>query len=196
MARKTLLFLTGVSGSGKGYFWEHYLMPTGKFHKLVSATTRERRENETHGRDYYFADEAFFDANIFATKLFVNRKVWKPGDPKWLYGVEEREMFQNRGKNLVYDVIEPKYVRQMIDWCFGSGLSYDFKIAYFLSRDGDLSVAKSRQSMPDDIRVRTMNTCDPIDFLRAGLHPDWLMLSSPEEEIFDRRMMDFIAKAR
>ncbi|MDR3208313.1 MAG: hypothetical protein LBT45_00505 [Rickettsiales bacterium] len=196
MERKVLLFLTGMSGSGKGYFWENYLKPLGKFRKLVSATTRKPREGEAEGRDYYFRDERFFDTEEFAAKLFVNRQFWKPGEPKWLYGVEKREILRNGDKNLVYDVIEPKYVRQMIDWCDENGRRYDFRIAYFLNPAADLSCAEKRRNMPNDISVRTENTCNPIDFLRAGLHPDWFMLCSSDGEIFDKRMMDFISKTR
>jgi hypothetical protein len=155
------------------------------------------RDDEADGREYYFRDEKFFDENDFATKLFVNRDFWKPGDPKWLYGVTEREISGHIGQNLVYDVIEPKYVRQMIDWCKGRhGGLYDFRIAYFLNPQNDLTVAAGRQNMPNDTAVRRANTCDPIDFLRAGLHPDWLMLSGPNETKFDPRAIEFIQNTR
>lgn len=112
--RKTLLFCTGISGSGKGYF-ENQILETGLFYKLVSATTRPIRVGEKDGTDYYFKDENFFDTEKFATRLWVNEAVWKQGDPKWMYGVPESEIFNNFGKNLIYDVNKPKYIRQMIN---------------------------------------------------------------------------------
>lgn len=196
--KHTILFLTGMSGSGKGYFWEHYLRPTKKFSKLVSVATRPPREGEVDGIDYYFRDEAFFDdpSVEFATRLVVDQGIWKPGDPRHMYGVTKDEMQRNYGLNMVYDVIEPKYIRQMIDWCVAHKLNYDFKIAYFISPNNDLSIASARKNMPNDEQIRRRNTCDPVDFLRANLHPDYFMLSGPNETIFDARCMDFIDKVR
>jgi hypothetical protein len=197
MLKNAFLFLTGMSGSGKGWFWENILKPTGKFHKLVSCTSRRPREDEADGREYYFKDEKFFDDGRFATKLFVNEAFWEPGDPKWLYGVTEAEVRGHIGENLVYDVIEPKYVRQMIDWFVGQyGRLYDFKIAYFLSYGQGMDVADKRKNMPNDMKVRAANRCDPVDFLHAGLHPDWFMLSGPDETAFDPRAINFIRKTR
>ena len=196
--KHAFLFLTGASGSGKGYFWENYLRPTKKFNKLVSATARKPREGEQDGVDYYFRDELFFDSPDveFATKLFVNQAFWKPGEQKWMYGVTKQEIQRNFGRNLVYDVIEPKYIRQMIDWCESNNLHYDFKIAYFVNPKNNLAIANARKNMPHDIDVRRENTCNPVDFVHAGLHPDWMMLCSQTETILAKQCMEFIDKTR
>lgn len=46
--------------------------------------------------------------------------------------------------------------------------------------------------MKDDLTVRKQNTCDPIDFLRAGLHPDWFIKSSAEETIIPQQFKLFM----
>ncbi|MDR2769873.1 MAG: hypothetical protein LBB08_00305 [Rickettsiales bacterium] len=191
---KSFLFLTGMSGTGKSWFWQNVVGPAGKFRKIVSATTRGPRSGEQEGVDYYFRNEAFFDSSEFAVKLFVNEAFWKEGEPKWLYGIEEAEIDRLRGENLTYDCIEPKYVRAVMDWCGAHGRKYDFKIAYFLNSPEDTSVVQSRANMRNDMLIRSRNTCSPRDFLRAGIHPDWFMLSSAKDSLFDRRFADWLAR--
>ena len=176
MSRSTILFLTGKSGSGKSTFVKNVLKDDD-FYNLKSATTRAIREGEMEGREYYFRDEAYFETERFATKLFVNERFWKPGDRKWLYGVPEFEILENLGANFIYDVIEPKYVRQMIDWFQREKLLgyYDYKILWFQPVSNAEDVIKNRQNMPNDALVRKENTCDVKDFENARLTPNFVI---------------------
>lgn len=185
--KNTLLFCTGLSGSGKTYFIENTL-PQGLFYNLRSATTRPMRAGETDGKPYFFRDEAYFDTAHLCTRLWVNERFWTDGMPKWLYGVPEDEVYNNLGKNLIYDVIEPRYVRQMLDWFHQNKLAthYNFRVAYFLSPEQNLETARARANMPNDADVRRTNTCDPIDFLRAGLDIDYIL--SPRNGLYNPRL--------
>ena len=178
-----VIFCTGQSASGKTTFIEKFLS-TEDFHSLKSATTRPIRKDGKDKDKYYFRDEAYFDTEKFATTLFVNEQFWKPGQPKWLYGVPEFEVFDNLGYNFTYDVIEPKYVRQMIDWFRKKNLNkyYDFKILWFLPVDNAESIIKDRQNMPDDNKVRKENTCNINDFTKAKLKPDFVIKRIPPED--------------
>lgn len=183
----------GLSGSGKSYFIKHYLMQYG-FYKLRSATTRPMREGETDGHEYFFRDEAYFDNTPMATRLWVNEQFWQPGKPKWLYGVPESEILSNRDKNLIYDVIQPKYARQMIDWFIkhNLGSEYAFKTVYFVPPENNFDIARGRANMPDDNGVRTSNTCNPIDFLRADLDIDFLIKSSSAETLVSAHFIEWL----
>lgn len=176
LMKKTLLFCNGLSGSGKTYFIQNTL-PAGLFYNLRSATTRPMRAGESEGAPYFFRDEAYFDTAPLATHLWVNRDFWTPGTPKWMYGVPEFEIIEHLGQNLIYDVIQPCYTRQMIDWFRGRGLDreYNFRIAYFLPPENNFKTVSDRANMPNDTAVRRANTCDPIDFLNAGLDPDYIL---------------------
>lgn len=191
--KQTVLFCTGCSGSGKSFFINNYL-PTGLFYNLKSATTRKIRPGEQDGKNYYFQDEDYFSNNSFVTYLWVNEFVWEPGQPKWLYGVPEFEVLNNLGKNFVYDVIEPKYARQMIDWFKSKNLhkSYNFRTIYFLPLDNNWSIVQSRKNMPNDVRVRENNTCLPKDFLNAGLQINFLTKCSAQETIIPIQLKRFI----
>lgn len=189
--KNTILFCTGLSGSGKSYFIKNTL-PDGLFYNLKSATTRDMRVGEVDGREYYFRDEAYFDNTPLVTRLWVNRDFWKPGDRKWLYGVPESEVISHLGQNFTYDVIQPQYVRQMIDWFNMHGLdtSYTYKIAWFLPPKNNFDVAAARASMPNDMAVRRQNTCDAGDFLDAGIWPDYIL--RPITGDMDARFMQYI----
>ncbi len=193
--KKTLLLCMGLSGSGKTYFIKN-ILPTGLFHSLKSATTRPIRAGEMDGREYYFRGEEYFDTTPLVTRLWVNQAFWQPGTPKWMYGVPESEVIDNIGKNMIYDVIQPKYARQMVDWFRARGLdkSYQFKTLYFLSPENNFKIAAGRANMPNDIQVRQTNTCDPIDFLRAGLPIDYLVKSSVDETIITPQLRALIRR--
>ena len=150
-----VVFCTGESGSGKSYFIKKFLS-NENFYNLKSATTRPIRDGEVDNREYYFRDEEYFKTEKFATELFVNEKFWKPGEPKWLYGVPEFEIFDNLGKNFTYDVIEPKYVRQMIDWFKKKNLVkyYNFKILWFQPVTNSNAIIESRQNMPNSPQIK------------------------------------------
>ena len=169
-----MIFCTGASGTGKSTFIDKYLSGDN-FYNLKSATTRPMRDDGKDCDKYYFRDEEYFDTKHFATLLFVNERIWKPGDKKWLYGVPEFEIFDNLGCNFTYDVIEPKYVRQMEDWFRDKGLNkyYNFKILWFQPYADVQNIVESRQNMPNDKQIRKDNTCTLEDFQNAHLRPDF-----------------------
>ncbi len=193
--KNIVLFCTGLSGSGKSYFIKHYL-PPNLFYSLKSATTRPMREGEKDGHDYYFRDEQYFSTEKLATLLWVNEEFWMPGQPKWLYGVPEFEIYNNLSKNLVYDVIQPKYIRQMIDWFKANKLSrhYDFKTIYFIPPENNLQTIQNRANMPNDKLVRQKNTCNPEDFLRADVDIDFLAKCSASETIISSKLLKFLSE--
>ena len=189
--KNTVLFCTGLSGSGKTYFIKNTL-PDGLFYNLKSATTRDMRPGEIEANEYFFRDEEYFNNTPLVTQLWVNRNFWKPGDRKWLYGVPETEVIRNLGRNFTYDVIEPQYVRQMIDWFNMHGLdtSYTYKIAWFLPPKNNFEIVENRATMPNDTAVRRTNTCTIEDFLDCNLRPDYIL--RPIMGQMDGRLMQYI----
>lgn len=78
-----ILLLVGVSGAGKDSI-KHKLLSTGRYHHIVSHTTRSPRENhgvlEQDGREYHFIDPAeaaqmldggeFVEAKIYSGNVY------------------------------------------------------------------------------------------------------------------------------
>lgn len=193
MKKKILLFCNGVSGSGKTYFIQNNV-PDGLFYNLRSATTRPQRVGESEGKPYFFRNEEYFNTTPLATRLWVNRTIWRPGDKKWLYGVPESEIYAHLNQNLIYDVIEPKYTRQMIDWFCSHNFDtqYDFKVAYFIPPENNMDTVRGRANMPGDANVRMNNTCTPADFANVNLVPDYKL--SPRRGIYDKNLIELIKK--
>ena len=182
--KRFLLLCNGLSGSGKTTFITRNI-DKQSIYNLKSMTTRNMRPGEVWGDKYYFVDTDVFERIPTATHLFVNEAFWTPDKPKWLYGVPEFEIASHLGQNLVYDVIQPRYSRQLIDWFNSHGLDkyYEYRVLWFLPPTNNMEIAAARANMPDDRGVRTANTCEAIDFLRAGLQPDYILKSSAEETI-------------
>lgn len=189
--KNSVLLCTGLSGSGKTYFIQNNL-PAGLFYNLKSATTRAPRSGEVDGEKYFFRDEQYFENTALVTNLWVNRNFWQPGDKKWLYGVPESEVFEHMGQNFTYDVIEPQYARQMIDWFNMHGLdsTYMFKVIWFLPPRNSIDTVVSRANMPNDLAVRCNNTCNIEDFLDCGLRPDYIL--RPRQGQYDARLDQYI----
>jgi guanylate kinase len=58
--------ITGTSGAGKGTLERALLKRMPELELAVSATTRERRPSEQHGREYWFLSEDEFDRKVEA----------------------------------------------------------------------------------------------------------------------------------
>lgn len=186
MSKNILLFCNGLSGTGKTTFINTYAIPNG-FHNLISATTRARRAEETDGISYYFRDEAYFVTEKFATHLFVNRDFWKPGEPKWLYGIPEFEIKNNIGADLIYDVIQPRYTRELMDWFTMHNLhnQYDFRVAYFTTELDNFEIAQQRAVMKNDMAVRRTNTCTWDDFAASRVNIDYITMPRDDKPNMD-----------
>ncbi|MEM1241236.1 MAG: guanylate kinase [Cyanobacteria bacterium P01_H01_bin.26] len=59
-----LIVFTGPSGVGKGTLLRRLLERHPDIHLSISATTRQPRAGETHGKDYYFVSRPEFDAMV------------------------------------------------------------------------------------------------------------------------------------
>ena len=197
-SKPIFLFCTGLSGSGKSYFVKNILpqiAPNHDFYNLKSATTRPMRDGEKDGREYYFREEPYFYTEKFATFLWVNKAFWNRKKPKWLYGVPEFEIMNNLGRDFTYDVIQPRYIRQMINW-FTVKLNnqYDFKILWFQPPENSTEIVQKRQNMPNDSDVRAKNTCNLSDFTMANLTPDHKIISNPQQLYIDEELRNYLGR--
>ena len=199
MSKPIMLFFNGESGTGKSFFKEN-MVPIGTFHNLISATTRGKRADETDGVSYYFRDENWFEkekaAGNLATYLFVNESFWNPGDKKWLYGLPASEIYAHLGENLIYDVIQPRYTRELIDWFKKHKLDtmYDFRVAWFTTYELDnFAIARERACMQNDLAVRQQNTCNINDFTNAGITPDYI--TRPRDNKPNMDLINFVRHA-
>ena len=60
----SLFVFSGPSGSGKGTILKEYMKKYGDIFISISMTTREKREYETHEKDYFFTSHQDFSSKI------------------------------------------------------------------------------------------------------------------------------------
>jgi len=97
-----LIIFSAPSGAGKTTIVKHLLQQDFDLNFSVSATSREPREGETHGKDYYFIPE-----NEFKKKIENNEFLeWEEVYTGIFYGTlkSEVEQIRNAGKNVIFDV--------------------------------------------------------------------------------------------
>lgn len=96
-----LIVVSGPAGTGKQTVIQQYLKEHPKACTCVSATTREPREGETDGKDYYFVSFIEFDRMIRTGQMLEYSYIDKNG-----YGTPKKavEDARNQGKNVILDI--------------------------------------------------------------------------------------------
>lgn len=98
---KRLFIFSAPSGAGKTTIAKHLLAQYDFMRFSISATTRPRREQETHGKDYYFLSVTEFEAAIGRGELAEYEQIF--GN---YYGTLKSEIDNalRDGKSLVFDI--------------------------------------------------------------------------------------------
>lgn len=107
-----LIVISGPSGAGKDTIMQRMKERGMPFHFVVTATTRPRRENEVHGRDYFFVSKEEFARMIEQDELIEYAVVY--GDYKGIPKQQVREALAS-GKDVVMriDVQGAETVRKL-----------------------------------------------------------------------------------
>lgn len=97
-----LILFCGPSGSGKTTIVHHLLENNSQFSFSVSATTRKKRDNEAHGKDYYFLSLEEFKNKIEEDQFIEWEEVYESG----FYGTLKSEInrISSMGKHVIFDV--------------------------------------------------------------------------------------------
>lgn len=102
MQEGKLVIFSAPSGAGKTTIVHHLLKQIPQLAFSVSATTRQKRGEEVHGKDYYFISKEEFLHRI-AQKEFVEfEEVYKDN----FYGTlrSEIERLWSEGKQVIFDI--------------------------------------------------------------------------------------------
>jgi guanylate kinase len=138
--KNTLIIIAGGSGTGKTTV-ESLLTQDSNIVKLVSTTTRDQREGEIEGKDYYFVDSEKFQAKLKEGK-FLEHVIYDRN----YYGVEGKSIdliLKTEGKNGVI-IVDVEGFRQIKKYCLERGYN---TISYWFQ-------AESREKMVEHMRKR------------------------------------------
>ncbi len=155
MKKGLLIILSGPSGVGKGCVRQE-IMKNDKLELVysISMTTREKREKEVDGRDYYFVSDEEFQRNIDNGNFleWANFVGHRYGTPK-----DKVEQLRNQGKNVFLE-IEINGANQVM-----SKIHDDRMISFFL-------MPPSFQALENRIRKRKTESEEIIqERLQKGL---------------------------
>lgn len=155
MKKGLLIILSGPSGVGKGCVRQE-IMKNDKLGLVysISMTTREKREKEVDGRDYYFVSDEEFQRNIDNGNFleWANFVGHRYGTPK-----DKVEQLRNQGKNVFLE-IEINGANQVM-----SKIHDDRMISFFL-------MPPSFQALENRIRKRKTESEEIIqERLQKGL---------------------------
>ena len=97
-----LIIFSAPSGAGKTTIVKHLLQQGFDLEFSISATSRDPRYTETHGKDYYFLTPEEFLSKIEENEFLEWEEVYKGTS----YGTlkSEVERIRENGKNVVFDV--------------------------------------------------------------------------------------------
>ena len=79
MTENKLILFCGPSGSGKTSIVQHLLKEFSQLSFSVSATTRNKRNGEVHGKDYYFMTVNEFHERIRNDEFLEWEEVYESG---------------------------------------------------------------------------------------------------------------------
>ena len=101
-----IIALMGESGSGKDTVLKETLIQYPNLHKIITSTSRPRREKEIDGVNYfYYTDEEFIkkiqDNEMLDWQIFNN----------WQYGTELKSLDENK---INIGVFSPKAIRTLL----------------------------------------------------------------------------------
>lgn len=102
MKKGKLIIFSAPSGSGKTTLVKHLLNKGLNLVFSVSATSRQSRGNEVHGKDYYFISADEFRQKIENDEFLEWEEVYANNYYGTLKSEVERQ--RNEGKNVVFDV--------------------------------------------------------------------------------------------
>ncbi len=183
----TLFVFIGDSSTGKTTYIKDRVIKDDVVHWICCDTTRDLRSGEKLGEPYYVRDASYFhndkEDDRFVVHIFANKDTYKLEGKEWHYAVTKAEIDKHAKQdiNMVYDVIQPCYAKDMIDYFKANYPHYNIKVAWFIAPEKGPDVISARANMPNDSATRAKNRCTPLDVVRAKLHVDYMLC--PLEDI-------------
>ncbi len=165
MKKRALICIIGGSGSGKSTLEDEIVIHDG-FSKVISTTTRKKRDGEHNGREYHFVDIQTFK-NIEAQNELLESIEFSNN----FYGLTKSE-FNKTTDNLVF-VVEPHGFVQISNYIADNNLNIETIVVFMnISEKERFKNMVKRGDSPISIQDRLQNEKIVEDFNNFGIIPN------------------------
>ena len=187
-----LIILAGPAGVGKSTLCDRLVAEAPGFERVITATTRPPRPNETDGRDYHFLTEAEFDARLQAGDFLE----WAWVHRRYRYGtLKSAVLGRLPHTNLVMNV-DVQGVRSIRAAAASLPLLQRSLVTIFIAPDS-LDVLRERLEgrgpLPAEELARRLQSAELE--LAERYSYDYIIHSSTKEQDF-RALLDYWAQAQ
>lgn len=150
MDKYKIIILCGESGCGKDTLKNNALEKLSDiFHRVITATTRPRREGEIDGQDYYFLTEKEFNNTEMIESCCFNN---------WHYGTPTTSLSKDKINLLV---LNPEGIYNLLK----ETEKYDIKIIRLIASDKERMLRQlNRETEPNVDEIVRRYTADKKDF--------------------------------
>lgn len=177
--KKKVVFILGKSGSGKSTL-EKYLEQKN-CHRIISYTTRIKRENEQNGNHYNFVNKEEFQ-NKLKNKEFIQNTFYQNE-----YYAVDKNTFRNKDKTYIY-TISPDSIEQVkknLDSNFYEFINIVFDISDELIRK---NLLKDYTEEEIEKRLKRPNYEDSLKQVKK----DFIINDKDLNETLNRKVLKFI----
>jgi len=166
-----LIVISGPSGAGKDTVMRRMQERGLKFHFVTTATTRPRRPNEVHGKDYLFISHEEFQRMIEADELMEHAVVY--GDLKGVPKEQVRAALRS-GKDVVMrlDVQGAETVRKLVP---------DALLIFITTDSGEELISRLKErstETPETLAIRIATTREELKRMDAF---DYVIINHEDE---------------
>jgi len=166
MKKRKLLLFIGDSGSGKSTTADGIVeQGKGRFSTLISTATRDMRDGEVEGKDYYFVD-----VPTFMSREMIESVEFPPESNKF-YGVQASEFERVNGDMIL--VVEPNGAKQIKEYVSKNNLNIEVLIIYMdIPKTFIRKTLLSQGISKEEVEARLSRGNIPGDFEKLGLKAD------------------------